>query len=221
MATSTTSITSHGAKVPVGTTFTSSSKTCVATLQGVVLDNGSTGLVGNTAGSGYITLNQTCFSGTARPETETAKAKITTIRTTVYQSQSPTSGSQAHDHHNALSSGVIAGIVLAIVSVLAVVLSVVGLLWWRRRRQRLLIATTMPRKDLDDDPSDEISLRWEKDGDEIKEMSSDKDPVEKASTERRSLDVTDLNVEPVEIGYARSIQIPDDSPVTEPLVSPL
>ena len=190
----------HGATVPIETTITSASSICTAALEGQVLSDGATALIVNSDG-GFITLNNTC-----RPKTATQQMRTTTV-TRIPLSTSSQSSYTTH-HQPVLSAGMIAGLVLAIVAVLFAILGFAGWLWYRRRSRMSVI--NMPAKTLDEDASNEISFRWEKDGAEIKELSAAE--IKEMEADRP----------PVEIGDARSIRQGNNSTVElETAVSPI
>ena len=214
-----------GTAVPITTTVASASSTCVAILQGQVLNNGVTAVLYNTNG-GFITLNSTCQT-TSRVSSiglSTSVYRIQTRTVTSHPSSTASPTSTTIKHNATLSPGMIAGLVLAIVAVLVASIGAGAWLWYRRRSRRTVI--DLPAKVFDEDASGEISFRWEKDSSEIREKDG-AEIREKDGTEIREKDgaeIKEMSVEggPFEICDARSIRIETGSQIhLDEVVSPV
>ena len=182
--------------VAVTTTFTSSSQRCVATLEGQVLLDGSTALI--ISNGTLLTLNHTCQTLTASPTT------LNTVTTSSNSTTFSTSTPSSKPHHNGVSPGMIAGVVIGILAVVACLAGAVFWLWYRRRRSTSIF--TLKAKMLDDeDRSGEVPIRWEKDSAEITESDS---------AEIKEMSAGPL---PVEMGDGRSIKEPMSPMVASPI----
>ena len=186
--------------VPITTTFTSSSQRCVATLEGQVLSDGATAVI--ISNGTFITLNNTCHTLTASP------TSLNTATASLDSNSGSTLTASDKQQNNGVSSGMIAGLVVGIVAVIACLAGVAFWLWYRRRRSTSVF--TLKAKTLDDeDRSGEVPIRWEKDSAEIKESDS---------VEIKEMSAGPL---PVEMGDGRSIIEPEVTPLSPVVASPI